>query len=235
MKPDPFKKALIIGAGPGLSASLARLFKAEGVDVALAARNTDKLAELAAETSASVHACDSSRRADIAALFAALDDGGAPDIVVYNPSARVHGPLIELDGEAVERAVQITALGAFHAAQEAAKRMLPNGHGGILFTGATAGVKAYAHSATFAMGKFALRALAQSLARELHPKGVHIGHFIVDGGIRNPLREGRMDPPDNPDSMLDPDAIALEYWKLLTQDKSCWSWEVDLRPWVEKF
>lgn len=230
-----FKKALIIGAGAGLSASLARLFHANGVGVALAARGVDDLAGLAAEVSASVHACDASRREDIAALFAELDQTGAPDIVVYNPSARVRGAITELDGAEVEKAIQITALGAFHAAQEAAKRMLPNGHGGILFTGATAGVKAYGKSTTFAMGKFALRALAQSLARELHPQGVHVGHFIIDGGIRNPNRPERMDAAENPDSMLDPDAIAREYWNLLTQHRSCWSWEVDLRPWVERF
>ncbi len=230
-----FKKALIIGAGAGLSASLARLFHANGVQVALAARSIDDLSDLAAETSASLHQCDASQRAEIARLFADLDASGAPDIVVYNPSARVRGSITELDGAEVEKAIQITALGAFHAAQEAAKRMLPNGHGGILFTGATAGVKAYAKSTTFAMGKFALRALAQSLARELHPQGVHVGHFIIDGGIRNPARPERIDAAERPDSMLDPDAIALEYWKLLTQHRSCWSWEVDLRPWVEKF
>ncbi len=230
-----FKKALIIGAGAGLSASLARLFHSNGVEVALAARGVDDLAELAAETSATLHTCDASRREEIAALFETLDADGAPDIVVYNPSARVRGSITELDGADVEHAIQVTAIGAFHAAQEAAKRMLPNGHGGILFTGATAGVKAYGKSTTFAMGKFALRALAQSLARELHPQGVHVGHFIIDGGIRNPNRAERVDAADNPDSMLDPDAIALEYWKLLTQHRSCWSWEVDLRPWVERF
>lgn len=230
-----FKKALIIGAGAGLSASLARLLHSNGVEVALAARGVDDLAGLAAETSATVHTCDASQRGDIAALFAELDKSGAPDIVVYNPSARVRGAITEIDGDEVERAIQITALGAFHAAQEAAKRMLPNAHGGILFTGATAGVKAYGKSTTFAMGKFALRALAQSLARELHPQGVHVGHFIIDGGIRNPARAERVDAADNPDSMLDPDAIAREYWNLLIQHRSCWSWEVDLRPWVEAF
>ena len=230
-----FKKALIIGAGAGLSASLARLFHSHGVEVALASRCVDDLAGLASEVSATVHTCDASRREDITALFSDLDETGAPDIVVYNPSARVRGAITELDGAEVEHAIQITALGAFHAAQEAAKRMLPTKHGGILFTGATAGVKAYGKSTTFAMGKFALRALAQSLARELHPKGVHVGHFIIDGGIRNPNRPERVDAAENPDSMLDPDAIAREYWNLLTQHRSCWSWEVDLRPWVEKF
>ena len=230
-----FSKALIIGAGAGLSASLARLLHSNGVSVALAARGIEDLADLAEETSASLHQCDAGSSDAIAALYADLDASGAPDIVVYNPSARVRGSITELDGAEVEKAIQVTALGAFHAAQEAAKRMLPKNHGAILFTGATAGVKAYGKSTTFAMGKFALRALAQSLARELHPQGVHIGHFIIDGGIRNPNRPERMDTAENPDSMLDPDAIAREYWHLLMQDRSCWSWEVDLRPWVETF
>jgi NAD(P)-dependent dehydrogenase (short-subunit alcohol dehydrogenase family) len=231
MKPN-YSKALIIGAGAGLSASLARLFAAKGLKLALAARKTDKLAALAAETGASVHACDSAEHGQVAALFAALDAQGAPDVVVYNPSARVRGPLIDLDPQAVAHAVQVTALGAFFAAQEAVKRMQPSGHGAVLFTGASAGVKGYAQSAPFAMGKFALRGLAQSMARELHPKGVHIGHFVIDGGIRG---KSRRDPADNPDSLLDPDAIALSYWHFLEQDRSSWSWEVELRPWAERF
>ena len=231
MKPN-YSKALIIGAGAGLSASLARLFAAKGLKLALAARKTDKLAALAAETGASVHACDSAEHGQVAALFAALDAQGAPDVVVYNPSARVRGPLIDLDPQAVAHAVQVTALGAFFAAQEAVKRMQPSGHGAVLFTGASAGVKGYAQSAPFAMGKFALRGLAQSMARELHPKGVHIGHFVIDGGIRG---KSRQDPANNPDSLLDPDAIALSYWHFLEQDRSSWSWEVELRPWAERF
>jgi NAD(P)-dependent dehydrogenase (short-subunit alcohol dehydrogenase family) len=231
MKPN-YSKALIIGAGAGLSASLARLFAAKGLRLALAARKTDKLAALAAETGASVHACDSAEHRQVAALFAALDAQGAPDVVVYNPSARVRGPLIDLDPQAVAHAVQVTALGAFFAAQEAVKRMQPSGHGAVLFTGASAGVKGYAQSASFAMGKFALRGLAQSMARELHPTGVHIGHFVIDGGIRG---KSRQDPADNPDSLLDPDAIALSYWHFLEQDRSSWSWEIELRPWVEPF
>jgi NAD(P)-dependent dehydrogenase (short-subunit alcohol dehydrogenase family) len=203
-----YKKALIIGAGSGLSASLARLFHEQGMAVALAARRTDKLADLAAETGASAHACDAGDLASVQALFAKLDAEGAPDVLVYNPSARVRGPFIDLDPEGVAQAVTVTALGAFYAAQEAAKRMQPNAHGAILFTGASAGVKGYPQSASFAMGKFAMRGLAQSMARELHPKGVHIGHFVIDGGIRNPNRAERMDSPDNPDSMLCPDAIA---------------------------
>jgi short-subunit dehydrogenase len=231
MKPQ-YSKALIIGAGAGLSASLARLFAAQGMDLALAARSTGDLTALAAETGASVHACDAADHGQVAALFQALDREGPADVLVYNPSARVRGPFAELDPSAVAQAVQVTAIGAFYAAQEAVKRMLPAGRGAVLFTGASAGVKGYPQSASFAMGKFALRGLAQSMARELHPKGIHIGHFVIDGGIRSASRE---DPADNPDSLLDPAAIAESYWHFLGQDRSAWAWEIELRPWVERF
>lgn len=227
--------ALIIGAGPGLSASLARLFSEKGLRVSLASRSVDDLAELAAETGAGVHACDASDHQQVVGLFETLDRDGAPDVIVYNPSARVRGPLIEVDPIAVQDALQVTATGAFFAAQEAAKRMIPANHGAILLTGASAGVKGYARSASFAMGKFALRGLAQSMAREMHPLGIHIGHFVIDGGIRNPERPERIDPAGSPDSMLCPDAIARSYWHFLEQDRSSWSWEVELRPWVETF
>ena len=230
-----YSHALIIGAGSGLSASLARLFHKKGLRVSLASRDPSGLGALAAETGASTHACDAGDHAQVADLFAGLDAGGAPDVVVYNPSARVRGPFVDLDPEAVQAAVQITALGAFFAAREAARRMVPNGHGAVLFTGASAGVKGYPQSAPFAMGKFAMRGLAQSMARELHPKGVHVGHFVIDGGIRNPLRPERVDGPDNPDSMLCPDAIARTYWHFLEQDRSSWAWEIEVRPWVERF
>ena len=227
-----YRHALVIGAGAGLSAALARRFAAGGLRVSLAARTTDDLRRLAEEAGADLDAGDAAERGQIAGLFAGLDAAGAPDVVVYNPSARVRGPLVELDPGAVEHAVQVTALGAFHAAQEAARRMLPAGHGAILLTGASAGVKGYAGSAPFAMGKFALRGLAQSMARELHPKGIHVGHVVIDGMIRNP---GREEPADKPDSMLDPDSVAEAYWHLLAQDRSAWTWEVELRPWVESF
>ncbi|MEM7424388.1 MAG: SDR family NAD(P)-dependent oxidoreductase [Pseudomonadota bacterium] len=234
MTPE-YSHALIVGSGPGLSASLARLFYAHGLKVSLASRSIDDLSELAAETAASVHACDASDHAQVAALFEALDPGGAPDVVVYNPSARVRGAFVEIDPIGVQKAVQVTAVGAFFAAQEAVKRMLPTGKGAVLFTGASAGVKGYAKSASFAMGKFAMRGLAQSMARELHPQGIHVGHFVIDGGIRNPQRPERVDGPANPDSMLCPDAIARSYWHFLEQDRSSWSWEIELRPWVETF
>ncbi len=225
--------ALIVGAGSGLSASLARLFHKEGMQVALAARQTDKLDDLCAETNAKAYACDASSLQDVEKLFAALDtDFGSIDTVVYNPSARVRGPFIELDPEDVHRAINITAYGAFLVAQAALKRMAEKKKGNVLFTGASAGVKGYPQSASFAMGKFAMRGLAQSLAREFHPQGIHIAHFVIDGGIRS---DRRQEPADRPDSFLDPDAIAETYLHIMRQPRNSWSWEIELRPYVENF
>ena len=227
---DTYTSALIVGAGSGLSASLARLFAQNGMRVALAARATDKLAALAQETKASLHACDATERAQVDRLFAALDP--APDVVVYNASYRTRGPFTELDPAEVAKAIDVSAFGGFLVAQAAAKRMLRQGRGAILFTGASASVKGYAQSASFAMGKFALRGLAQSLARELSPQGIHVAHFVIDGGIASARRPPS---PDNPDALLDPDAIAQNYWHVLQQPRSAWSWEIELRPWVERF
>ena len=228
-----YRSALIVGTGPGLSASLARLFANNGVSVALASRQTDKLAALAKETGASVHACNAADQKDVEALFEALDAAGrTPDVVVYNASNRVRGALVDLAPDDVKRAIDISAFGAFLVSQQAVKRMLPKGEGAVLLSGATAGVKGFALSATFAMGKFALRGLAQSMARELAPQGIHVAHFVIDGGIRSAARPV---PEDRPDSLLDPDAIAETYWHVLNQHRSAWSWEVEVRPWVEKF
>jgi NAD(P)-dependent dehydrogenase (short-subunit alcohol dehydrogenase family) len=233
MQKPTYRSALIVGTGPGLSSSLARLFTREGLAVAVAARQTDKLADLATETGAAVHQCNAADAEDVARLFTAVEaKGGAPDVVVYNASARVRGPLVDLPPDDVKRAVEVSAFGAFLVSQQAARRMLPLSHGAIFLTGATAGVKGFALSATFAMGKFALRGLAQSMARELSPKGIHVAHFVIDGGIRSATRP---DPSNNPDSFLDPDAIAEVYWSTLMQHRSAWSWEVEVRPWVEKF
>jgi NAD(P)-dependent dehydrogenase (short-subunit alcohol dehydrogenase family) len=230
---ESYRSALIVGTGPGLSASLARLFARQGLRVALAARRTDRLASLCAETGAAAHACDAADAGNVARLYEAVEAAqGAPDVVVYNASGRERGPLVDLDPAEVQRAIAISAFGGFLVAQQAARRMLPRGRGAILLTGATAGVKGFALSAAFAMGKFALRGLAQSMARELSPQGIHVAHFVIDGGIRSAARPV---PADNPDSMLDPDAIAETYWHVLQQHRSAWSWEVELRPWVEKF
>src|SRR5690242_1825726 len=231
-KPN-YETALIVGAGSGLSASLARLFARQGLKVALAARNSEKLAPLCAETGAKAFACDAINPEQVARMFAAVEDAvGAPDVVVYNASARARGPVAELVPAEVERAIMVSAYGGFLVAREAVSRMLKKGRGAILFTGASASIKGYPLSAPFAMGKFALRGLAQSMARELAPQGIHVGHFVIDGAIRNP---GRTEPPDRPDSMLDPDAIAASYLHLLQQPRSAWTWEVELRPWVERF
>lgn len=228
-----YKSALIVGAGSGLSASLAHSFAKAGMTVALAARSPAKLAEFATATAARTYNCDAAKRDEVEALFATLDtEGNAPDVVVYNPSYRVRGPLIELDPAEVEKTIAISAFGGFLVAQAAVKRMLPRKQGALLFTGASASVKGYAQSAAFAMGKFALRGLAQSLARELGPQGIHVAHFIIDGGIRSARRPVEADKPD---ALLDPDAIAQSYLQVLQQPRSAWSQEIELRPWVEKF
>ena len=233
MASPTYKSALIVGAGRGLSASLARLFASEGLRVALAARDAEKLAPLCGETGAKAFACDAVEPDQVARLFSAVEAAtGAPDVVVYNASARARGPVAELVPAEVERAIMVSAFGGFLVAREAAARMMPKGHGAILFTGASASVKGYPLSAPFAMGKFALRGLAQSMARELAPQGIHIAHFVIDGAIRNP---GRVEPPDRPDSMLDPDAIAASYLNVLRQPRSAWTWAIELRPWVERF
>ncbi|MDB5807893.1 MAG: short-chain dehydrogenase/reductase [Betaproteobacteria bacterium] len=213
---------------------MARIFAQAGMRVALAARNPAKLAGLAKDLNAEAFACDASKPAQVAQLFTSADAyfGGAPDVVVYNPSARVRGSIVDIEPDAVADAIAITAYGGFLVAQQAAKRMVPRGSGAILFTGASASVKGYPLSASFAMGKFALRGLAQSIARELAPKGVHVAHFVIDGGIRSAARPV---PADAPDSLLDPDAIAQTYLQVLAQDRSAWTWEIELRPWVEKF
>jgi NAD(P)-dependent dehydrogenase (short-subunit alcohol dehydrogenase family) len=228
-----FASALIVGAGSGLSASLARVFAKQSMQVALAARSAEKLAEFAKATGARTFNCDAANSDDVDKLFAELDAAKAtPDVVVYNPSYRTRGAFVDLDPAEVEKTLAITAFGGFLVAQAAVRRMLPKGHGAILFTGASASIKGYAQSAPFAMGKFALRGLAQSMARELAPQGIHVAHFVIDGGIRS---ERRAEPADRPHSLLDPDAIATTYLQVLQQPRSAWTQEVELRPWVEKF
>ncbi len=228
-----FNTALIVGAGSGLSASLARALAEEGVKVALAARSTGDLDALAKEIGARTFACDASKRADVEKLFGELDASfGAPEVVIYNASYRTRGPLVELDPAEVEKSIAVSAYGGFLVAQQAARRMLPKRRGAILLTGASASVKGYALSAPFAMGKFALRGLAQSMARELAPQGIHVAHVVIDGGIKSARRE---EPADKPESMLDPDAIAATYLHLIQQPRSAWAWEIELRPWLERF
>jgi NAD(P)-dependent dehydrogenase (short-subunit alcohol dehydrogenase family) len=198
--------------------------------VGLAARNVKKLAVLASEAKAQTFAVDASDPAAVARLFEDADlQLGEIDVVIYNASTRARGPLVELDPEDVRRSIEVSAFGGFLVTQQAARRMTPRGHGAILLTGASASLKGFALSAAFAMGKFALRGLAQSAARELGPKGIHVAHFVIDGGVRSATR------PDEGDRTLDPDGIAQTYLDVLRQPRNAWSFEVELRPWVETF
>ena len=229
----PYKTALIVGVGSGISASVARLLAKEGVTVALAARNPGKLADLVRETGALAIELDATKPDAVARAFETVDKQlGAPDIVLYNASGRTRGAFAELDPIEVARELAVSAYGGFLVAQQAARRMLLVGRGAILLTGASASVKGYAQSAPFAMGKFALRGLAQSIARELAPKGIHVAHFVIDGGVRS---ASRIESSESPDSFLDPDAIARTYLHVLQQERSAWTWEIELRPWVERF
>lgn len=229
----PYSTALIIGAGPGISASVASSLGGLGVKVALAARDIDKLKPFTERIGARAFAADAADPASVAKLFGDVGTAfGEPDIVIYNASSRVTGPLVELDPIAVQKALAITAYGGFLAVHHAAKRMVPAGKGAILLTGATASVKGFAHSAPFAMGKFALRGLAQSAARELGPKGIHVAHVVIDGRVRS---DPTADARDERDSTLSPDAIAATYIDVLRQNRSAWSMEVELRPWIETF
>ncbi|HEX4182866.1 MAG TPA: SDR family NAD(P)-dependent oxidoreductase [Caulobacteraceae bacterium] len=229
----PYRRALIVGAGPGISASVGRALAGAGLEVGLAARNAEKLAPLAAEIGAKTFAVDAADPEAVARLFEHFDaEVGPPDVVVYNASGRVRGRIADLEPEQVRRALEVSAFGGFLVTQQAAIRMLPHNHGAILLTGATASVKGFPLSSSFAMGKFALRGLAQSAARELGPQGIHVAHFVIDGAVRS---ASRLDPSDRPDSTLDPDAIAHSYLAVLAQPRSAWTWEIEVRPWVETF
>jgi len=228
-----FNTALIVGAGAGLSAALARVLHSEGIKVALAARSTTDLAELAKEIGAQTFTCDASKQAEVEKLYADLDAGfGAPEIVIYNPSYRTRVLFSKLDPAEVEKSLMVTAFGGFLIAQQAVRRMLPKKHGCIVFTGASASVKGYSQSAPFAMGKFALRGLAQSMSRELHPQGIHVAHIVIDGGIKSARRP---EPAGKTASLLNPNSIAATYLHVIHQPHSAWSSEVELRPWVENF
>ena len=230
------KTAPIVGRGSGISAAFARALHRDGYRVALAARETEELAALAKAPEALAVAVDATKAEGVAKLYAEVDRAfGRLDVVLYNASYRTRGPFLDLDPMEVAKSIEVSAFGGFLVAQEAARRMVKQGEGAIFFTGASASVKGYALSAPFAMGKFALRGLAQSMARELQPKGIHVAHFVIDGGVRNAER-GRVESSDaTSDSLLDPAAIAETYMAVLKQPRSAWSLEVELRPWVEKF
>ena len=218
--------ALIVGVGPGLGAALARRFAAGGMTCAVAARHKEKLETLAREIAGLAYACDGTKEADIEGLFAAATKaGGPPRLVVFNAGGYVAKPVAELSAAEVEACWRNSCLGGFLVGRAAARAMLPEGQGTIIFTGATASLRGSARFAAFAMGKFGLRALAQSMARELGPRGIHVAHTIIDGGIGEAGDESRLAPA----------ALADAYWHLHGQAKSAWTLEMDFRPWVEKF
>ena len=222
------KAVLIVGAGSGLSASLARAFNSKGMKIVLAARNIDKLDSLKKEIDALVFKCDSTEHKSVQNLFLQTDSIiGTPEIVIYNPSLRIVKPFIEYDPDEMLQSIKVNSYGAFLVAHESVKRMLKIGKGNIFFTGSSASVKGFAKSASFAMGKFGLRGLAQSLARELHPQNIHIGHFVIDGGIGK-------EPVGNYQT-IHPDEIAKQYLNFYLQDKKAWSWEIEIRTNTEKF
>ena len=233
MEMPKYKTALIVGAGEGLSASLARLFAREGSmsrSPRARSRSSARSAEKPARMPMPAMPPTPTRSSGCSAWSSAKS--ARPISWSTTPAGGRAAPSSTSCRRKSRNAIAVSAFGGFLVAQQAAKRMLPNKHGAILFTGASASVKGYPQSAPFAMGKFALRGLAQSMARELSPQGIHVAHFVIDGGIRSATR---LDPPDRPDSLLDPDAIALSYWNVLQQPRSAWSWELELRPWVEKF
>ena len=229
------KSALIIGVGDGLSASLARLLHAEGYALHLGARTAEKMAHLVEETGATAHLVNGTDAAAVEALVDGIAD--RLEIAIYNPSARVRGPITEIDPDEARKPVDVTAIGSMILGQAAAQKMLTQdpdadtgAKGTILFTGASAGVKGFPQSATFAMGKFAQRGLSQSMSRELHPQGVHVAWVNIDGGIASARYT-----PDTPDAALSPDAIAQSYLALARQHRSAWSEELSVRPYVERF
>jgi NAD(P)-dependent dehydrogenase (short-subunit alcohol dehydrogenase family) len=233
MSKIPYSTALIMGAGPGISASVARALAREGIKLGLVSRNVQKLSSLAVETRAEVFAADATDAEAVSASFDHMEAKLGPvDIVLCNAAARLPGPITDLDPNEVQRVIATSAYAAFLVVQQAACRMLPRKSGAILLTGASASVKGYPRSSAFAIGMFGRRGLAQSAARELSPQGIHVAHFVIDGGVRG---ERLVEPVDKPDSTLDPDAIAETYLNVLRQPRSAWTWEVELRPWVETF
>ena len=230
------RTALIVGAGSGISASFARLLDGEGYEIALASRTPARVAALAAGLKATTHVCDAADPESVDQLFQQIDRQFPKlDVCLFNASARAPGPIADVDPDQARSALLASAYGGFLVCQAAAKRMLPHGTGNILMTGASASVKGYPQSAVFAMGKFALRGLAQSMARELAPKGIHVAHFVIDGGVRNSATGRPEGGNAAADSYLDPDAIAQSYLHVVKQHRSAWTWEIELRPWVEKF
>jgi NAD(P)-dependent dehydrogenase (short-subunit alcohol dehydrogenase family) len=239
----PQEIAVVVGVGPGLGWALAKRFATAGMPTAVAARSRDKLTRLierndgagTATDRIKPYACDATKPADVAALFDAVrNELGAPGVVVFNAGAFEHASILDITPESFERCWRVGCFGGFLVGQAAARVMVAQGAGTILYTGATAALRGSAAFANLAVPKFGLRALAQSMARELGPRGVHVAHVIIDGQIDSErYRDARANRA--PDALLPPDAIAENYYQLHRQPRGAWTHELDLRPWVEKF
>lgn len=229
--------AVVVGAGPGLGAALCRRFARAGYSVAAARRDGAAAQDIAGAVGGHGYACDAAEAGAVTDLFAAVDrDLGTPEVVVFNAGRFRPGRVVETDPASFADSWRTGCLGGFHVGQAALVRMVPAGRGTILFTGATASLRGGAGFASLAVGKFGLRALAQSMAREAHPQGIHVAHVIIDGQIAAEGRDAAHSPSDRgADAVLDPDAIAEAYWQIHQQPRSTWTHELDLRPWVEKF
>jgi NAD(P)-dependent dehydrogenase (short-subunit alcohol dehydrogenase family) len=241
-KASPKGVCLIIGAGDGLGGAIARAFAREGHPVCLTrrARHLEQLEALAGDIRrqggvAHAFGVDARLETEMAALFDDIEKRIGPlEVVVFNIGANVRFGLIETTARVFTKVWEMACFAGFLTGREAARVMVPRGHGSILFTGATASLRGSARFANLASPKFALRALAQSMARELGPRGVHVAHVIIDGQIRSAGRD-EADASRGPDSQLEPAAIAEAYWQLHLQPRSAWTQELDVRPWVERF
>lgn len=222
---------VVFGVGPGLGASVSRRFAKAGYSIAMVARNLEKLLPLVKEINSLgvkgiTIGADATVESDVLDVFARLEEEIGPvRVAVYNASLRIRKPILKITSEEFIDAWKLSCYGGFLVGREAAKYMVTRGKGSIFFTGATASVKGFSNSAAFAVGKFGLLGLAESMARELQPKGIHVAHFIIDGVI------GR----DPQDKKLAPDAIAEAYYQVHLQHRSSWSFKVELRPWLERF
>jgi NAD(P)-dependent dehydrogenase (short-subunit alcohol dehydrogenase family) len=232
--------AAVLGVGPGLGASVARRFAREGFAVALMARREESVAGARSEIeerggTALPVAADATDPASVATAFGRVrEEFGDPEVFVYNAGAFQMGGILEILPEKFDECFRANCAGAFYAAQQVLPAMVEKGRGTVLLTGATAALRGSARFSALAVGKFGLRALAQSMAREFGPQGVHVAHVIIDGQINTPTMRGRS-PDREEHTMLSPDAIAETYWRLHTQDQTAWTLETDLRPAVESF
>jgi NAD(P)-dependent dehydrogenase (short-subunit alcohol dehydrogenase family) len=231
---------VVAGVGPGLGGALAERFARGGHAVALLSRSEKSrqaVADAIAKIGGSVHGfnCDVTDAASTALAFEQIRDRlGDPSVLLYNAGSFATGGLLEMDPEHFEKAWQVNCQGGFLTAREVLPGMVKNRAGTILFTGATAALRGGAGFAGLAVGKFGLRALAQSMAREFGPQGIHVGHVVIDGGIGTPRTRERF-PDKDPDMFLSPEAIAEQYWNLYRQPRTTWTQELDLRPYGEKF